>query len=182
MWYLQHEVMWQKPPKFGIERILRYKISTKAPQALIDKCMNFGVRYAYDSQNCTGPGDCVTMYDRYGYFVGCNNFKSNYPYPDEPTSYPTGIWYSLPGEGACDGSELTGASDCTYTYSWPPEEISLKELAAPAGGQDAFWEAGDVKASEKKVKAAAGLFKKNYPKSPDLTTPPCDFDFSKFWS
>merc|ERR1719436_2406540 len=97
-----------------------------------------GVRYAYDSQKCTGPGDCAKMYAERGYFVGCNNFKSMYPFPTRPTQFPNGIWYSLPGEGACSG-EPTGADDCTYSYSWPPEEIELSELAAPSGGPAAFW-------------------------------------------
>lgn len=182
MWYLQHEVVTQTPPKFGIKRILRYKVTTKAPERLFKAGMNFGVRYAYDSQKCTGPGDCAPLYEKYGYFVGCNNFASMYPYPNEKTAYPGGIWYSFPGEGACDGT-ASGADDCTYSYSWPPEEISLDELAAGASGDSAsFWaKPGDEAANAKKVEVAADLFQKKYPRSEDLPTPRCDFDFNSFW-
>mmetsp|Transcript_53709 Transcript_53709/g.174674 ORF Transcript_53709/g.174674 Transcript_53709/m.174674 type:complete len:288 (-) Transcript_53709:299-1162(-) len=129
MWYLQHEVMITDPPKFGITRILRYKVQMRAPAGLLKKGMNFGVRYAYDSQKCTGPGKCDDMYDKYGYFVGCNKFESMYPYPSTAMHFAGGIWYSFPTQGACDASP-TGAADCTYSYSWPPEDISLAELRA----------------------------------------------------
>lgn len=180
MWYLQHEVVTKDPPKYGISRILRYKVSTKAPEKLLSAGMNFGVRYAYDSQKCTGPGKCTDMYKKYGYFVGCNKFESMYPYPDEQTAYPGGVWYSLPGQGACSGAP-TGADECTYSYSWPPDEISLEELAGSAG-LAAFW-AGpkDQAANARKVQAAADLFKTKYPSSPDLATPACDFNFHEFW-
>jgi len=178
MWYLQHEVVTQSPPKFGITRILRYKVQTKAPARLLAAGMDFGVRYTYDGQKCTGPGDCSTMYAKYGFFVGCNNFASNYPYPKGLTHYDGGVWYSLPREGAC--SLPTGAADCTYSYSWPPEEISLDELIG--GESSAFWaHADDDLANARKVQAAADTFKLKYPDSALLTEPQCNFDFQKFW-
>jgi len=179
MWYLQHEVVITSPPKFGISRILRYKVQTKAPSRLLDAGMNFGVRYAYDSQKCTGPGDCDTMYKKYGFFVGCNNFASMYPYPNMETHYAGGVWYSFPGEGACEG-EPTGASDCTYSYVSPPDEISLEELEG--GDSTAFWaELEDEQANARKVQAAADLFKTKNGNSDDLPEPRCDFSFSNFW-
>jgi len=182
MWYLQHEVMIQDPPKFGITRILRYKVSTKAPQRLLDVGMNFGVRYAYDSGNCTGPGDCEEQYRQYGHFVGCNNFQAMYPYPDEKTSFPGGVWFSFPGNGTCPGSSPTGADDCTYSYSWPPEEIRLDELEEANGGHERFWaEADSEKHAAWMVTAAASFFEKQYPDSEELETPRCDFDYGKFW-
>lgn len=184
MWYFQHEVMIQNPPKFGITRILRYQVQTKAPSQLYAKGMNFGVRYAYDNQVCTGPGDCVAMYRQYGYFVGCNNFASNYPYPDADTAadaeFSGGVWYSLPAEGACSGPP-TAAGSCTYSYSWPPEEVSLQELQGSRGA--AFWDdPHNPAANEAKVAAAASAFAAKYPASPQLVTPPCDFQFESFWS
>jgi len=178
MWYLQHEVVTQVPPKFGIVRIIRYRVSTRAPQRLLAAGMHFGVRYAYDSQKCTGPGNCTEMYERYGYFVGCNKLASMYPYPDQPTAYPGGVWYSFPGEGACSGTP-TGEDSCTYSYSWPPEEILLADLEGSAG--HAFWDKPhDEAANAKKVQAAANLFKRKYPESPDLSDPTCDFDYGRF--
>lgn len=179
LWYLQHEVVTETPPKFGIKRILRYKVQTKAPASLLAAGMDFGVRYAYDSQKCTGPGDCTSMYAKYGYFVGCNKFESMYPYPDVETSYPGGVWYSLPGEGACEGPP-TGADDCTYSYSWPPEEIALDVL--DGGNSEGFWaEPGDADGSAQRVRTAADLFKALYPDAEDLADPECNFDFGKFW-
>jgi len=183
MWYLQHEVMTQEPPKFGITRVLRYKVSTKAPQRLLDVGVNFGVRFAYDSGECTGPGDCEEMYQRYGYFVGCNNFEAMYPYPTEKTAFPGGIWYSFPGNGTSQCSSPTGADDCTYSYSWPPEEIRLDELEKANGGHAAFWADADSEAAAtRKVQAAAALFQEQYPDSEALATPACDFDYGKFWA
>jgi len=179
MWYLQHEVVIQDPPKFGINRLLRYKVEVRAPVALQKKGLSFGVRFAYDSQLCTGPGDCTKEYGRYGYFVGCNSFDSLYPYPDVPSYYPDGIWYSLPGGGACTKGLPTGTS-CTYSHSWPPEEVTLEELQGKAGA--GFWaDAEDPIANMRKVNVAAAMFATKYPKSPHLPTPACDFDFNKFW-
>mmetsp|Transcript_53707 Transcript_53707/g.174666 ORF Transcript_53707/g.174666 Transcript_53707/m.174666 type:complete len:233 (-) Transcript_53707:565-1263(-) len=180
MWYLQHEVMITDPPKFGITRILRYKVQMRAPAGLLKKGMNFGVRYAYDSQKCTGPGKCDDMYEKYGYFVGCNKFESMYPYPSTATHFAGGIWYSFPSQGACDASP-TGAADCTYSYSWPPEDISLAELQGST--KYSFWgDDDDDSANAARVQAAAGLFKQKYPRSEDLDTPPCDFNYNKFWN
>lgn len=98
--------------------------------------MNFGVRYAYDSGVCTGPGKCSPEFGRYGHFVGCNRFESMYPYPNEETYFPGGVWYSFPGNGTkCVGAP-TGADTCTYTYSWPPDEVTIDDLVA------GDWEAG----------------------------------------
>uniref|UniRef100_A0A7S1S0T5 Uncharacterized protein n=1 Tax=Alexandrium catenella TaxID=2925 RepID=A0A7S1S0T5_ALECA len=85
--------------------------------------MNFGVRYAFDAGQCTGPFECARNGSRfelcagassgkysgayaskagsfefgeYGYFVGCNNL-GNFPFPTYPTQYPGAVWYSLPG-------------------------------------------------------------------------------------
>jgi len=179
MWYLQHEVATESPPKFGVTRILRYKVQAKAPARLLAAGMDFGVRYAYDSQKCTGPGDCSTMYAKYGYFVGCNTFASKYPYPNMESHYAGGVWYSLPGQGACAGSP-TGAADCTYGYSWPPDELTLDELAA--GDSATFWaNPEDSEANKRKVQRAADLFQQKYPDTALLTEPQCNFKFGKFW-
>eukprot|EP00405_Crypthecodinium_cohnii_P015411 CAMPEP_0206462416 /NCGR_PEP_ID=MMETSP0324_2-20121206/25971_1 /ASSEMBLY_ACC=CAM_ASM_000836 /TAXON_ID=2866 /ORGANISM="Crypthecodinium cohnii, Strain Seligo" /LENGTH=457 /DNA_ID=CAMNT_0053934579 /DNA_START=272 /DNA_END=1649 /DNA_ORIENTATION=- len=179
IWYLQHEVVITDPPKFGIYRILRYKVQTRAPANLLQSGMNFGVRYAYDSQDCTGPGSCHDMYQKYGHFVGCNNFDSGYPYPTEPTHFQGGIWYSIPSQGTCNGPP-TGAFDCTFSYDWPPAEITLDELQGQAGRS--FWDnPDDAGANERKVQAAKRLFQQKYPDTQDLPDPPCDFNYDRFW-
>mmetsp|Transcript_62498 Transcript_62498/g.179732 ORF Transcript_62498/g.179732 Transcript_62498/m.179732 type:complete len:184 (+) Transcript_62498:189-740(+) len=183
MWYLQHEVVIEDPPKFGISRVLRYKVTTKAPQRLLDKGMNFGVRYAYDSGVCTGPGECYPEFSRYGYFVGCNKFESMYPYPTEETAFPGGIWYSFPGNGTrcdADAEEPTGSDICTYNYSWPPDEVSIDELVGE-DWEEFFADGEDEEANTKKVEALAALFKEKYPDTEDLEDPDCDFSFGKFW-
>mmetsp|Transcript_36873 Transcript_36873/g.93972 ORF Transcript_36873/g.93972 Transcript_36873/m.93972 type:complete len:456 (-) Transcript_36873:11-1378(-) len=181
LWYLSNEVVIENPPKFGITRILRYKVQTKAPSRLFAKGLNFGVRYAYDSSKCTGPGDCVPMYRRYGYFVGCNNFKDHYPFPTKPTHYAGGQWFSLPAEGACAHGSPTGADDCTYSYSWPPAEVTLAELVAASGAPALFWkDKNNEDANKARVNHALGIFSSKY-YTEDLPDVHCDFDFQKFW-
>lgn len=156
MWYLHNEIVgradWGYRRKFDITRILRYKVQTRAPQTLFEAGMNFGVRFAFDSGQCTGPFSCDEAWQNYGYFVGCNRFGNftSFPFPNFPVAYQ-GVWYSLPGKcpqmkymdkskagskgedclenqpgGFCQG-EPTGAADCTYNFE-AAGEISLDEL------------------------------------------------------
>uniref|UniRef100_A0A7S0A5H6 Uncharacterized protein n=1 Tax=Pyrodinium bahamense TaxID=73915 RepID=A0A7S0A5H6_9DINO len=146
MWYLHNEVVVVTPRKFGITRIVRYKLQTKAPQPLLDAGMNFGVRYAFDSGRCTGPWNCQEQFNKYGFFVGCN-YVSDFPTVGwrKENRYPDAIWYSLPGPcstrqyaqhdetcvtgnpgGSCSG-DLTGRGDCTYTATMAGE-IRIDEL------------------------------------------------------
>jgi hypothetical protein len=146
MWYLHNEVVVYTPRKFKITRIVRFKVQYKAPQPLYKKGMSFGVRYAFDSGKCTGPGDCSSDFDRYGYFVGCN-YVHQYPTAQftDAVYYPNATWYSFPGPcndkdykshtktcvrsnpgGACSGTP-TGQGDCTYTYE-PAGEIRVDEM------------------------------------------------------
>jgi len=141
LWYLHNEVVKDAPRKFGITRITRFKVSTTATDRLASRGMNFGVRFAYDSQTCTGAGpwngegSCDRYYQEYGNFVGCN-VLGNYPFPMAsqgfPVHYGGAKWYSLPKEGACKCEEgkvcaPTGAVDCTYTAEWAGD-IYMNEL------------------------------------------------------
>jgi len=135
MWYLHNEVVRYVPRRFGIDRIVRFKVQYRAPTPLHEKGMNFGVRYAFDSGECTGPGDCQKELGQYGNFVGCNLVYA-YPTPqfEDAKYYGNPTWYSFPGDcsmkdyhhqdgmcktyhpgGACSGTP-TGAGDCTYSY------------------------------------------------------------------
>uniref|UniRef100_A0A7S1SBB2 CBM1 domain-containing protein n=1 Tax=Alexandrium catenella TaxID=2925 RepID=A0A7S1SBB2_ALECA len=150
MWYVHNEVVscaygdCRYVRRFGINRIVRYKVQTRAPQPLYDAGMNFGIRYAYDHGQCTGPWSCDTQFDKYGFFVGCNNVSSGFPFPDWPVYY-SGAWYSLPGPcssrkwedqnilckldqpgGQCK-KEPTGTGTCTYTIE-TAGEITIDEL------------------------------------------------------
>eukprot|EP00913_Durusdinium_trenchii_P026563 g24921.t1 len=144
MWYLHNEIVgrsdWGYKRKFDITRILRYKVQTRATQPLLDRGMNFGVRFAFDSGQCTGPFSCDEAWQNYGYFVGCNKLQTGFPFPDFKVAYD-GVWYSLPGKcpqmkffektnksslsrgldciedqpgGFCD--EPSGTADCTYNF------------------------------------------------------------------
>lgn len=182
MWYLTHEVMIKTPPKFGITRVLRYKVQTKAPQRLIDAGMNFGVRYAYDSQECTGPGNCAKQYEHWGNFVGCNNL-GDFPYPKFNTHFPGGIWYSLPGSGECSGPP-TGDFGCTYSYE-AAGNVTLAEIAASAmknGPASVFAESSSDAVNAAKVSLLESLFESKYPGQPaTMDSPPCDFNYQKFY-
>lgn len=146
MWYLHNEVIIFTPRKFGITRIVRFKVQYKAPEPLFKKGMDFGVRYAFDSGKCTGPGDCEADYNKYGYNVGCNLV---YQFPTSQFAdakyYGDPTWYSFPGPcytksykehsekcvaelpgGACPG-EPTGKGDCTYHYE-PAGQVTVDEV------------------------------------------------------
>eukprot|EP00416_Gambierdiscus_australes_P034125 CAMPEP_0171106366 /NCGR_PEP_ID=MMETSP0766_2-20121228/64604_1 /TAXON_ID=439317 /ORGANISM="Gambierdiscus australes, Strain CAWD 149" /LENGTH=427 /DNA_ID=CAMNT_0011567451 /DNA_START=68 /DNA_END=1351 /DNA_ORIENTATION=+ len=150
LWYLHNEVVscnygdCQYARRFGIDRIVRYVLRMRATTPLLQAGMNFGLRYAYDFAKCTGPWDCEKEYQKYGYFVGCNNLSSGFPFPNFPVFY-TGAWYSLPGPcgekdyrhkypfcrkdqpgGHCQG-EPSGTGDCTYSIE-VAGEIRLDEL------------------------------------------------------
>ncbi|CAK0883928.1 unnamed protein product [Prorocentrum cordatum] len=147
LWYLHNEVVKDSPRKFGITRI---KVSTTSPDKLASRGMNFGVRFAYDSQKCTsagpwnGPGSCDRYYQEYGNFVGCN-LLGKYPFPIAsqgfPVHYGGAKWYSLPKKGACKCEEgkacaPTGAVDCMHTAEWAGD-IYLQDLEG-IGNYDGF--------------------------------------------
>uniref|UniRef100_A0A7S4UXE0 Uncharacterized protein n=1 Tax=Alexandrium monilatum TaxID=311494 RepID=A0A7S4UXE0_9DINO len=125
LWYLHNEVVHQSPRKFGITKIIRLRVQTRATRPLFERGMNFGVRLAFDSGQATGPLVCrrrgarfefcgtaanatfeegahrhslarIFEWDAYGYFVGCNNLGT-FPFPLTPVFYPNAVWYSLPG-------------------------------------------------------------------------------------
>jgi len=73
MWYLHNEVVASVPRKFGITRILRYKITMQNTQELYDAAgKQFGPFFAFDSAKCTAP-QCESTWERYGFVVGCQN-------------------------------------------------------------------------------------------------------------
>lgn len=169
MWYLHNEIVgradWGYKRKFDITRILRYKVQTRATQPLLDRGMNFGVRFAFDSGQCTGPFSCDEAWQNYGYFVGCNKLQTGFPFPDFKVAYD-GVWYSLPGKcpqmkyfektnktaeshglqciedqpgGFCD--DPSGTADCTYNFE-DAGEISLDELEGISGDYHAWIKSG----------------------------------------
>lgn len=196
LWYLQNEVVVTQARKFKITRILRYLVQTRATQPLANKGLNFGVRFAFDSGLCTGPYSCQQQWDKYGYFVGCNNL-GDFPYPTYQVPYQDGIWYSLPGQcpsrqfsthnaecqsrepgGSCSGTP-TGSGFCTYRWQ-TAGDIRLNELEGDKG--QSFWNnANDASACAARVAAAKALFLKKYPAYLDLPDPRCDFDIGKFY-
>lgn len=58
LWYLHHEVVVQAPRKFNIQSIARYKVQMKATAPLLRQRMNYGVRFAFDKGQATGPFVC----------------------------------------------------------------------------------------------------------------------------
>eukprot|EP00440_Ansanella_granifera_P023617 gb/GFBE01025643.1/.p1 GENE.gb/GFBE01025643.1/~~gb/GFBE01025643.1/.p1 ORF type:complete len:465 (+),score=91.20 gb/GFBE01025643.1/:1-1395(+) len=135
MWYLHNEIVRFPRRKFQIDRIVRFRVQYRAPEPLYEKGMNFGVRYAFDSGKCTGPGDCQADFGKYGHFVGCN-LVHQFPTIQfaDATYYGNPTWYSFPGDcsdqeyfkqtgscktykpgGACAGTP-TGTGDCTFSY------------------------------------------------------------------
>lgn len=199
MWYLQNEIVsgvyGGGAVRFGISRILRFKVQMRATQPLIDKGMHFGARVAFDSGKCTGP-TCDFNWKTYGYYVGCNKL-GDWPFPEYNTHYPGGVWYSLPGKcpaltylekdgcrqeldpgGLCFGKTPTGARDCTWNYEFAGE-LSLNELYAQSSKRSFWANPKDDAANTRKVQAAAALFRAKY--GPDPPEPPCDFNREAFY-
>lgn len=148
MWYLHHEIVTACPRRFGVTRIRRFRIRTKATPELYATGRNFGWRYAFDAGRCSDyNGGCVKKeYSNLGYNVGCNKFTSEWAYPGnrEDPQYEGGIWFSLPGEcpsmkwdeatAQCKADEPggkcehpTGAHDCTWSIE-DAGDISVDEL------------------------------------------------------
>jgi len=130
MWYIHNEVMDSScPRKFEIDRIVRYKLTMKATQALYDKYkINFDLYRQFDKGKCT-HAQCEQTFEEIGYAVGCikNDVNvANYT--------PSPVWYDLPGPcpskewdqktevcmnnepgGECPAhSPVTGEPDCTW--------------------------------------------------------------------
>eukprot|EP00928_Gymnodinium_smaydae_P023997 TRINITY_DN19572_c0_g4_i1.p1 TRINITY_DN19572_c0_g4~~TRINITY_DN19572_c0_g4_i1.p1 ORF type:complete len:425 (-),score=34.41 TRINITY_DN19572_c0_g4_i1:114-1367(-) len=169
LWYLQNEVVNRCDSgrgagefghrRFKITRILRYKITMRAPEPLYRAGMNFGVRVAFDAGKNTGAWypnkDRAKAYDVFGYHVGCNSLgRGPYPmcpdYDGEnycPIKYKNAVWYSLPGScptrdirrktARCQAKEPggfcmgvpTGQGNCTWTY----EEAGEVDIDALVG-------------------------------------------------
>jgi len=206
MWYLMNEIVTNYtqgprcPRRFGIAMIHRFKIKTRATPAMAKIKMNFGTRFAYDQgmctgrcfpgNLCTGSGDCMTQFDKYGFVPGCNKFESNYPFPVDANSAPGGVWYSLPLDGRCDG-DPTGDDRCTWSYEYAGY-ITLADLEELSPGQDNccngrcsdFWHnQWDPVVMSWRVGAALWVFKSKYPAwSKNLLPPVCDFDREKWYA
>merc|ERR1719323_113438 len=205
MWYLQNEVVTEYsgpmacPRKFNISEIHRFRVRVKATNALANEGHQFGVRFAYDRGQCVGrcfphnectcTEECDEKFTKYGFVVGCNNFYDNYPFPDMQTTYPSGVWYSLPIEGKCD--EATGAHNCTW--SWEAAGfVTLSELESEFPGNNQccdgvctnFWNgATDYGSASWRVQQALDQFHRKYPDMPqDPNTQGCDFNRDHWYS
>jgi len=196
MWYLHNEVVSQSPRKYDITRIVRMKASTTSPDKLAVRGMDFGVRFAYDRQKCTGAGpwngtgSCDRFYKLYSNFVGCN-LLGKYPFPMASQGYPVHYggakWYSLPKEGRCDCVDCypTGAEDCVYSVTWAGdirvndlEDIDDYDAFVGAGNQEyaqdkdtgvgnGFWDQKfDDYRCWQRIKAADTLFERKHPDLP----------------
>jgi hypothetical protein len=207
LWYLHNEVIVERPRKFGITRMRRYKVQVAGTQALARLNMTFGVRFAYDTQKCTGAGpwaseeECDKQFEKYGHFVGCNSLGS-YPFPTAakgyPCHYPDAVWYSLSKGGLCEGTP-TGEENCTYSFEESgdiaiDEFVGIENYASLGPG----WKEYDVNqdhgfgftwwdhkyddwACRQRWESVREFWSRRYPDTPtdeDLPAPSCDFKCS----
>merc|ERR1719277_2164823 len=193
MWYLANEVQPRCPKRYGITRIKRLLVRTRATPELYLHGMNYGVRYSYDAGKCTGSntrnlGPCSDTWNRFGYVPGCNKFADKYPYPLVDTLYPDGIWYDLPLEGKCE--KPTGAWNCTWSAE-EAGEIRLDELESNVPGYGyccngnctGFWQGVFIRsACDRRVQQAADMFRLKFPEMPDRPLASCDFNRKQFWN
>jgi len=133
---------------YGITRILRFKLSMKNPQRLVEQfgeqLPQFGPFSAFDQGQCTSCVDGVATFTNLGgYYVGCQKQS------DAEFGYgETAAWYSLPGacpsrpwltkDAACSKEEPGGECpphrppDGSPACTWRLEsagELRLDELA-----------------------------------------------------
>eukprot|EP00437_Effrenium_voratum_P017318 CAMPEP_0181457518 /NCGR_PEP_ID=MMETSP1110-20121109/31827_1 /TAXON_ID=174948 /ORGANISM="Symbiodinium sp., Strain CCMP421" /LENGTH=348 /DNA_ID=CAMNT_0023581961 /DNA_START=57 /DNA_END=1101 /DNA_ORIENTATION=+ len=136
MWYLHSEVVGHCPRKFGIVRILRYKITMKPTPELERTGHPFAHLCHFDSGACTGPQQSLDEYQKYGYVVGCD--RPNHQH----AAYRQATWYSFPGD--CPSKTFQQKASCqekgglckhgepwSKTCTWRREyagEITLDEL------------------------------------------------------
>jgi len=145
MWYLHNEVVVSTPRKYGVTRILRFKVTVMNTQELFDATRTqFGSYVAFDSAKCTVP-KCGSLWRKFGYVVGCQHLGTdllNYASLDTAEG---GYWYSLPGPcpskslserksqrckeqepgGSC--GSVNGSRHCTYHVEHAGE-VRLDEL------------------------------------------------------
>lgn len=163
LWYLHNEMVGDcshngtiGQRRWGVTRIRRFKVSTRAPRPLYARGMNFGKFCAFSSGECTGPfrkgrdgagngANSKPEWDEFGFYVGCTNL-GDYPFDvfRSGRRYPNATWYSFPG--ACPISQYdnrteqcikampgglcdwaTGQGDCTY-HVRAAGEINIDEL------------------------------------------------------
>jgi len=136
MWYLHSEVVGHCPRKFGIVRILRYKITMKPTPELERTGHPFAHLCHFDSGACTGPQQSLDEYQKYGYVVGCDRPNHHH------AAYRQATWYSFPGD--CPSKTFQQKASCqekgglckqgepwSKTCTWRREyagEITLDEL------------------------------------------------------
>mmetsp|Transcript_18663 Transcript_18663/g.44212 ORF Transcript_18663/g.44212 Transcript_18663/m.44212 type:complete len:303 (-) Transcript_18663:82-990(-) len=105
LWYLHSEVVGHCPRKFGITRVLRYKVTVKPTPELLQHGWKFAPLCHFDAGSCTGPKQSLDDYKKFGFVVGC----------DRPSfahaAYSQATWYSFPG--ACPSKTFAQKSGCS---------------------------------------------------------------------
>eukprot|EP00446_Apocalathium_sp_SHHI-4_P079332 CAMPEP_0177487408 /NCGR_PEP_ID=MMETSP0369-20130122/29606_1 /TAXON_ID=447022 ORGANISM="Scrippsiella hangoei-like, Strain SHHI-4" /NCGR_SAMPLE_ID=MMETSP0369 /ASSEMBLY_ACC=CAM_ASM_000364 /LENGTH=505 /DNA_ID=CAMNT_0018963707 /DNA_START=1 /DNA_END=1518 /DNA_ORIENTATION=- len=81
MWYLHNEVVPSVPRKFGVTRVMRYKLTMKNTEEFYSQFpKQFGPFVAFDSAKCTAPW-CNEIWEKHGFVIGCQNldrYVANY--------------------------------------------------------------------------------------------------------
>lgn len=163
LWYLHNEMVqdcrYDGVPgarRWNSTRILRAKMSMKAPQPLADRGMNFGHYCSFNSGECTGPHqhgydglgtgeNSKPEWENFGFHVGCT-VLGDYPYEayESGKRYPNPVWYSLPGPcptrrfaeqtAQCAAEvpgglcdKVTGQGNCTFSVE-EAGEVDIDEL------------------------------------------------------
>jgi len=141
MWYLHNEVVGHCPRKFGIVRVLRYKITMRnTPELKRSTGKNFARLCHFDSGACTGPASSISDF-KFGFVVGCD--KPSF----HQAAYPKATWFSFPGSCPevpfqrktewCKQDQKGGNHQCNAGEPWsktctwrlePAGEVTLDEL------------------------------------------------------
>jgi len=208
MWYLHNEVVGHCPRKFGITRMLRYKITMKPTHEIEHSGKNYAPLCHFDRGACTGPLPVLRAYKKYGFVVGCD--RPNF----HRAAYHQATWYSFPGN--CPSKAIGRKSGCheagglckpgeawSRTCTWRKEyagEITLDDMThnhhfdrrckhgfyeydehKDRGQGTNFWHSrSNPRVCDRRLSWVKKLFKKKYPHYPHLReAPQCPFGDSK---
>lgn len=189
--------------KFGIDRIIRYKVTMKNTQEVYNVMQGqFAPFVALDNEKCTVP-NCQEMWDTYGYVVGCQNGDHDYPgskwysFPGACPSMPTGekTWMCMFRDKGGSCPIVLGTKTCTFKYSWAGEvmlddlvgikdykefcENGGREFNGPGSSDEGvtidFWkEYHKPERNQERTEALLRAFADKYRGYDKLEEPPCD--------
>lgn len=147
--HLQRDVVVTCPRKGGINRIIRYVVNIKNPDALFAAPLHyqFGPYIQFENGQCMfNSTQCSSIWSRYGYSVGCTARNTLDAMDPVFGGKPGPVMYSLPGRCPSEPLGAAFAKSAACSISEPGGECS-----APDGSPTCTWKAeyaGEIRIDE----------------------------------